>query len=154
MNKSMMKQALMDDGFVRYFERTSGIQILSPLMTRDQVIERYTATDVEWLAMTHRFMPKPLQVHGREAFEAKMEELLQTMSPAEILMMGEPQPEEQVRAQLKVRNYQNEKLWRYYVAYLHNLPPQHPDAAKLHKRYPRPWHDTGLLHRQNQGLAA
>lgn len=154
MNKSLMKQALMDDGFVSYFERTGGIRILcNPLMTRDEMIERYIATDTEWLAMPHRFLPKQLQVHTRD-LEAKVKELLQTMTPAEILMMGKPMPDEDIQAQLKIRQYQRDKLWRYYVTYLHNLPPQHPAASKLHKRYPRPWHDNGLPHRQSQRLAA
>ncbi len=105
-------QALTDRDFCSYFVRTGGgfhPVDHHPLLTSEALIHRYCMAESEWLCFEHRYWPD----------EDKGEEIGGIMSDAD------------VRAQLKIREIQKAKLWRFYVAYIHGFAPMHTEVDKL-----------------------
>lgn len=119
--KELIRQALNDRDFCAYFARTGGgfhPVDHHPLLSRDELIHRYCMSESEWLEFEHRYWPD----------EDKGEEIGGLMSDGD------------VRAQLKIKEIQKAKLWRFYVAFLNGLAPMNTSVDKLLSgEYKRPW---------------
>ena len=137
----LMRHAVSDVKFCEWFAtRGGGHHVVDdqPLFTREELIERFCMTDAEYLALHHRYWPtdKNRNSLSREAIA----KLCQTMTLAEIRALGRDMSASDIQCGLRNRKITQERVWQYYVAYRHGLPPQHPDVIQLVKtRFQTPW---------------
>ena len=137
----LMRQAVCDTKFCEwYVTRGGGHHIVDnqPLFPREELVERFCMTDAEFFALHHRYWP--LDKNRKSITREMIAELRKTMTLAEIRALGEDMSASDVQCAVRNRKITQERVWQFYVAYRHGLPPQHPDAIQLVKtRFQTPW---------------
>ncbi|AZZ98783.1 hypothetical protein [Pseudoalteromonas sp. R3] len=100
---SALLPLLNNTQFIQWFKSKGGgyDPVNHPLLTKDEMIRRWTMTDAEYMAEPHLYWPSEGECKGKPR------------------MM----PPEEVAKKLKARQVGLEKLWRYAISFWLGRPP-------------------------------
>ncbi|WP_125782892.1 hypothetical protein [Pseudoalteromonas rubra] len=118
-NANLLHEMLSDERFIGHFkERGGGYDPVNhPLLTKDEMIRRWTMTDAEYMAEPHLYWPREGEGKPR--------------------MM----PPEEVAKKVKARQVGLEKLWRYAISFWMCRPPYSVHVTRFANEI-APWSAT------------
>lgn len=130
MDYLLMRNAILNEDFCKYFVRFGGGCSLNshPLMSHVELADRFSMDDDKFRSLPHRLWPKT------SSGDLLEEQALSVMSYAEIQEIRESSrlaSSDDLESLMNARGVHKEKVWRFYVGFIHGLPPYHASVNRL-----------------------